>query len=331
MPTPENFRKFYDTELVPALASLEVLRRGIYVGLLVFIFVYLFCVFGSVYYFGGFHEFSLSNHTNKDFIVSLLILVAWAVVGVLVYKKLFDKRLAEIRDQFKRSVIVKIVEFVDPTLEYSEHMMIGKDEYIESKIFPIKPQVFRGEDYIVGSEGEVSYKFSELRARNYLKDHRGRKAFLTMFHGLFFIAEFRSQFNGETIVLPDTAQKIFGGFGEFIQKHNIFRDHLIKVDDAEFSREFVVYGDDVEGSKAVLTPALMKRITEFKKMSGHKLYLSFIGNKLNVAIPMQKDLFEPPVFGSMLHFDTIFENYKYLKLSTGIVKDLNVTETVSEE
>ena len=177
----------------------------------------------------------------------------------------------------------------------------------------------------MGSEGGVSYKFSELTSRNYLKDHRGRKAFLTMFQGLFFIATFNESFKGETIVLPDTAQKIFGGFGQFIQKHNIFRDHLIEVDDAEFNKEFVVYGNDINESKKVLSAALMKRITEFKKMSGHKVYLSLIGNRLNVAIPLIKDLFEPPVFGSMLHFDTIFENYKYLKLTTGIVKDLDPT------
>lgn len=325
MPTPEKFRRFYDAELVPHLASLEVLRKSIYAGMVVFAIVFFASVFTSVYYFGGFNEFSLNNHTNKDFIVSLLVLVFWAVVGVLVYKKLFDKKLAEIREQFKRSVIVKIVEFVDPEMEYSEHMMISEDEYIDSKIFPIRPQVFRGEDYVVGSEGEVSYKFSELRARNYLKDHRGRKAFLTMFHGLFFIAEFKESFGSETIVLPDTAQKVFGGFGEFIQTHNIFRDHLIKVDDPEFGKEFVVYGDDVEGSKKVLTSALMKRITEFKKTSGHKVYLSFVGNRMNVAIPLLQDLFEPPVFGSMLHFDTIFENYRYLKLSRGLLKDLSPT------
>ena len=330
MPKPENFRRFYDAELVPHLGSLEVLRKSIYAGMVTFAIVFFVCVFSSVYYFGGFHEFSLSNHTNKDFIVALLILVFWAVVGVLAYKKLFDKKLAEIRDQFKRSVIVKIVEFVDPTMEYSEHLMISEEEYVDSKIFPIKPQVFRGEDYVVGSEGEVSYKFSELRARNYLKDHRGRKAFLTMFHGLFFIAEFKESFGSETIVLPDTAQKIFGGFGEFVQKHNIFRDHLIKVDDPEFNKEFVVYGDDLEGSKKVLTSSLMKRITQFKKLTGHKVYFSFVGNKMNVAIPLVQDLFEPPVFGSMLHFDTIFENYKYLKLSRGMLKDLDPTGSETE-
>jgi len=325
MSTPDNFRRFYDAELVPHLGSLEVLRKSIYAGMVVFAIVFFLCVFSSVYYLGGFHDFSLSNHTNKDFIIALLILVFWAVVGVLVYKKLFDKKLAEIRDQFKRSVIVKIVEFVDPAMEYSENLMISEEEYVNSKIFPIKPQVFRGEDYVVGSEGEVSYKFSELRARNYLKDHRGRKAFLTMFHGLFFIAEFEDSFGSETIVLPDTAQKVFGGFGEFIQKHNIFRDHRIEIDDPEFGKEFVVYGDNIMASKKVLTPALMKRITEFKKMTGHKVYLSLVGNKMNVAIPLVQDLFEPPVFGSMLHYDTIYENYKYLKLSRGLLKDLDPT------
>ena len=84
MAKPENFRRFYDAELVPHLASLEVLRKSIYAGLIVFAIVFFACVFVSVYYLAGFHEFSLSEHTGMDFIIALLVLVFWAVVGLLV-------------------------------------------------------------------------------------------------------------------------------------------------------------------------------------------------------------------------------------------------------
>jgi len=323
MTSQDNFKDFYNNSLVPDLTSLELTRKKIYVGLVVFFALFLILVFISVFFLGGFHEFSLTEHTNKNFIVSLLILVFWAVIGVLIYKKLFDKKLGEIRSNFKRSIIDKIVVFVDPKLTYIDHKMISKQEYIDSKIYPIEPKVFRGEDYMVGSEGDISYKFSELHARVYLKDHRGRKAFYTLFHGLFFIADFHRDFGCETIILPDTAHKLFGRFGDFVQKHNIFRDKVIAVEDKEFSKEFVVYGNSQEGSDKILSQALLKRITDFKVKSGHKVYLSLIGSKLNVAIPLEKDLFEPPIFGSMLNYDTIEESYRYLKLLTGIVNDLD--------
>ena len=320
----ESFRKFYDEKLIPHLSDLEVERKKIYVGLTIFMMVFFTIVFSSVYYLGGFHDFSLSDHSNKDFLISLLLLVFWAMMGVLAYKKLFEKRLEDIRGKFKRSVIVKIVEFVDPQLSYHEDKLISQHEYDDSKIFPINAHRFRGEDYVVGSDGNISYKFSELHSRYIMKDHRGRKLFMTIFHGLFFIADMHREFKGETIILPDTAHKLFGPFGDFVQKHNIFRDKVIKVDNAEFDKEFVVYSNNVEESTSLLTTPLMDRITEFKKKSGHDVHISFIGSKVNVAISLTQDLFEPPIFGSMLDFEAIYENCRYLRLVTGIVEDLDL-------
>ncbi|MFH1321315.1 MAG: DUF3137 domain-containing protein [Bacteroidota bacterium] len=323
-----NFRKFYEDELVPHLTNLEVFRKKIYAGIVLFVLLFFLGVFSSIYYLGGFYEFSFENITNKNFIIALLLLVFWAMIGVLVFKKLFENKLAGVRYKFKRSVIVKIVEFIDPGLEYFEDQLISQDEYEASMIFPVKAKRFRGEDYVLGRDGKISFKFSELHSRYFLKDHRGRKAFITIFHGLFFIADFHKDFNCETIVLPDTAHKLFGPLGDFVQKHNIFRDKVIKVDDPEFDKEFVVYGNNPEVSAKILTPRLLKRITDFKKKSGHKVFISFIGSKVNVAISLTKDLFEPPIFGSMLVYDTIYENYKYLILATGIVKDLDLNSDI---
>ncbi|PCH93306.1 MAG: hypothetical protein COB85_07305 [Bacteroidetes bacterium] len=322
----EDFKKFYEEKLIPHLSDLEVERKKIYVGLIAFMILFFSIVFSSVYYLGGFHNFSLSDHSNKDFLISLLLLVFWAMVGVLVYKKLFETRLNDIRGKFKRSVIVKIVEYVDPSLAYNEDKLISQHEYDESKIFPVKAHRFRGEDYIVGSDGSTSYKFSELHSRYIMKDHRGRKLFITIFHGLFFIANLQKEFKGETIILPDTAHKLFGSFGDFVQKHNIFRDKVIKVDNADFSKEFVVYGNNEEESASILTDSLMNRITDFKKKSGHNVHISFVGSKINVAISLTQDLFEPPIYGSMLDFEAIYENCRYLRLATGIVSDLDLSK-----
>ncbi|MBL4651765.1 MAG: DUF3137 domain-containing protein [Flavobacteriales bacterium] len=71
----------------------------------------------------------------------------------------------------------------------------------------------------------------------------------------------------------------------------------------------------------------MQRITSFKEKTGHKIFVSFVGNKVFIAVSLHVDLFEPPVFGSMLDYNSIYENYKYLKLATGIVQDLELVKS----
>ncbi|PCJ84602.1 MAG: hypothetical protein COA57_08930 [Flavobacteriales bacterium] len=322
----EGFRAFYEKELVQHLQTLEVQRKKLAVKLNLSIAFGIIGLFLSIYFLAGFHNFSLKNHSNSDFIIALILLVAWAMLAVLVYKKVFYKKLQEIRFKFKRSVIVKIVDFVDPALKYRESRLITRDEYNASKLFPVKPHTYYGEDYILGKNGAVPYKFSELHTKYTMKDHRGRKLFYTIFRGLFFLADTGKQFKAETVVLPDTAHKLFGPLGDYIQDWNIFREQVVKIDDAEFDKEFVVYSNNLEESKKILTSQLMKRITEFKKKSGHKIFLSFINTHVNLAIPLDTDLFEPPVFGNMLNFELIYENYKYLKLATGIVDDLDLND-----
>ncbi|MBL4654337.1 MAG: DUF3137 domain-containing protein, partial [Bacteroidia bacterium] len=196
------------------------------------------------------------------------------------------------------------------------------------KIFPIDAKVYYGEDFLQGKKGKILFRFSELHTQTYLKDHRGRKAYMTIFQGLFFVAKFKRRFKGQTVILPDTAQKLFGKFGKEIQKLNWFRDDLVEVPDQEFGKEFVVYSSDPDETKNLLTEQLAKRILDFRNATGHRLSMSFIENCVNVAIPLNLDLFEPPLYSSMLDFETIFDDYRYLSIATGIVDDLDLNADI---
>lgn len=320
----KDFKSFYESKLVPDLERLEVDRKKLSV---LAIFSGLIGVVGlltSLYYFGGFHRFSLDNHSKADFLIALGVLVAWSVVGALFYKYVYTKKLNFIRGDFKRNIIQDIVDFVDPGLGYKEHELISQEDYEASKLFPVKAHEYYGEDYLLGKEGDISYKISELHTQYVMKDHRGRKAFFTVFSGLFFVADVNQNFEGETVVLPDAAKSLFGKFGEKLQQWNILRNEMVKTNDEVFDKNFVVYSDNPASALKILTKELRQRIIDFKLKMNHKVYVSFVGNRLNVAIPLKIDLFEPPVFGSMLNYDSIYENYKYLQLVTGIVHDLKL-------
>ena len=319
-----SFESFYQKQLVPHLRELETQRKSLAMLLWFAIFIGVVGFAVSVCYLGNFHEFSLDNHTKDDFLISLGVLVAWSVIAALFYKYVYQLKLQTLRSKFKKTVISDIVGFIDSGLGYHEHKLISKEEFEGSKLFPLPVHEYYGEDYLLGKEGEVSYKISEIHAQYTMKDHRGRKAFHTIFKGLFYVADVHQPFGCETVILPDAGPKLFSKFKEAIRTWQVFSNEVVTFDNQDFTKKFVVYSDSPEQTKKILNDNLIQRITSFKEKTGHKIFVSFVGNKVCVAISLNVDLFEPPVFGTMLNYDLIYQNYKYLRLVTGIVNDLEL-------
>ncbi|MHC4389637.1 MAG: DUF3137 domain-containing protein [Planctomycetota bacterium] len=182
-------------------------------------------------------------------------------------------------------------------------------------------------DYVSGKIGATRIEFSELHAE-YESGSGKNRSRRTVFKGLFFIADFNKHFTCQTIVLPDTAENLFGSFGKLFQSWNILRGQLIKLEDPEFERNFVVYGNDQIQARYILSTSLMERIVDFKRKTNRRIYLSFVGSKVFVAISFTKDLFEPRLFQTILDFGLIQEYFGDLQLAVGIVEDLNLNTRI---
>jgi len=72
----------------------------------------------------------------------------------------------------------------------------------------------------------------------------------------------------------------------------------------------------------------MKRITDFRKKTEKQIYLSFVSNKIFVAIPYHEDLFEPKIFKTLLDFSIIQEYYQDLMLAIEIVEELDLNTRI---
>jgi hypothetical protein len=196
-----------------------------------------------------------------------------------------------------------------------------------SKIFTTKPNRYKGDDLVWGKTGATTIKFSEIHAVHESGSGKNRHRH-TVFKGLFFIGDFNKDFTTQTVVLPDTAEKLFGYLGQKLQSLNIFRGQLIKLDDPEFEKHFVVYGNDQIQARYILSTSLMERIVEFKKKTGRKIYLSFVGSMVFVAVSYTRSLFEPRIFKTLLDFDPIRKYFEDLQLAIGIVDDLNLNTRI---
>ncbi len=315
MKTLEDLRNFYETALMPDLKVLDQQRRSIVrkITCVIIITILIGCV--------GFFLAAAYLHSTRPAVAlpfALCLLIAALICRLLTQTYVMD---------FKSVVIERIVRFIDPNLTYSPHNCIPKSTFMLSKIFTTTPNRYKGGDLVCGKVGATQIQFSELHAEYEISSGRNRHRY-TVFRGIFFVGDFNKHFTGQIIVLPDTAEKLFGRLGQKLQSLNIFRGNLIKLEDPEFESHFVVYGTDQIEARYVLSTSLMARITDFKKKTGKKIHLSFIGSMVFVAVSCTRSLFEPRLFKTLLDFEPVRQYFEDLQLAVGIVDDLNLNTRI---
>jgi len=252
----------------------------------------------------------------------IFVTVVYIILGSVVFKYL----IKDYRKEFKQKIMRPLISAIDNNLNYLCESHVSRKIVERADIFS-KIDRLSGNDYVTGKIDHINIEFSDIHAEKRHKDSKGREQWTTVFQGLFIMAEFHKDFNGKTIILPDTAQSSFGNLiGGWLQSNNFARDELIKMDDIEFEKEFVVYGSDQIEARYILSPNLMKKILTLKKRSKHPLYISFVRSHIHIAIEYNKDLFEPSVFHSLLEYKIAMEYIDTLHLSLGIVKELKLNE-----
>ena len=306
-----NFKEFYDAKLLPELEILDkerkqVDRRVLLIGLIA---VILIVIIG---------RFRGSATSYFQILIGVLAFVIMSVSS------------KKYRLNFKNKIVLKIAAFVDENLVYSPEGFVSREEFTNSAIFQKFCNNFTGEDHFKGKIGKTVIEFSEVVGRHKTTSGTGSKRkehYTTIFKGVFFVADFNKNFIGHTLVLPDTAEKMLGKLGQNLQAFSS-RGELIKLEDPEFEKEFCVYADDQVEARYILSPSLMQRIVEFKRKWNTKVYLSFRDSKVYIAIKMDKNLFETRLFKSIVDYNFIEANIRFLILLTGIVEDLNLNTRI---
>jgi len=319
MKTTEELRRFYDTVLREDLQALEDKRKRL-VNTCIITFVAVVVA--------GLAGLAIMGAMGGPGPVVFIFPVFALVIGGVIY----GVQHKDYARDFKEWIIARLVEFVDKSLVYSPHSCIAQSDYMASKIFRQRPDRYTGDDHVNGRIGATQMQFSELHSeyKTTSRDSKGHTQthWHTIFKGLFFIADFNKHFTCELFVLPDTAEKLFGRFGQKLQSLNVCRGQLVKLEDPEFERRFVVYADDQIQARYILSTSLMQRITSFQTRHGRPVHMSFVGSRIYVAISCRQALFEPRVFSTLLDFAAIEEYYNDLDLAVGIVEDLNLNTRI---
>lgn len=315
MKSTSELTDFYYKELYPSLSELEETRKRIvsqlkfYGGMGIVIFLIVALWMGKN--FGFFHPLMMG------------IAIAFIVLASITYRAMTSGYAKD----FKERIITPMVGAIDSHLLYNPNFMVSQHLFERSELFKHSIDRYSGNDYVKGSIDGVPLEFSDVHAEYQTRDSKGRTQWHTLFRGLFLVAEFNKHFKAKTVVLPDLSEKTFGNLiGRWFQSINISRAKVIQLDDPEFEKKFVVYGDDPIEARYILSHSMMKRIVEFQKKISYPLFISFVHNHIHVAIGAGKDLFEPTVFKSLLDYKQAMEYIHTLRNTIGIIEELKLNE-----
>ncbi len=144
----------------------------------------------------------------------------------------------------------------------------------------------------------------------------GRK---TIFKGLFFEADFPKSLERETF-LHITTHNLTAQVAQQMQQ----KGEVVTLEDTTFNRLFLVRSNSQVEARYILSTSLMKRLTDFYQKVRKPLKVSFIGNKIYIAVSSEHHVFEPRLFKSMVSFAPLREYFITLNFMLAVVQDLNL-------
>jgi hypothetical protein len=341
MKTLAELQAFYESDLLPDLQEMESLRlkKRKQIRILEYIMKPLIFAPAGLLVIGTMTGEDIFDAILFQFFYMIFIFIAFVFIRT---------RLSNSYNppEFKTRIMDRIVQFIDDELTYEPKNCIAWDDFLNSGIFYYDKNTFyNGDDLVKGSIGRTSFAFSEIITYGLIQDPKGRDAdtVYSIFHGLFFIADFNKKFKGKTFVFPRKRKRkrerlrgkhfrfFFPFFPDWI--HVIFYrmkknyGELVRLEDPRFEKSFVVYGSDQIEARYILSTALMRRICDYREKTKKNIYISFVDNRVHVGIYYGHNLFETDVYTS-LDFGLIREYYEDMAHVIGIVEDLHLNTRI---
>jgi len=241
------------------------------------------------------------------FVIGIWLLSVWYPVRVVIKGRTVYN--AELKQAVIGAMADNMLKFAKLPFEseryekycHYKHDARISDEWIDaSELFVVKDRKIKGEDYFEGKYGLTEFFMSELKITS--EDQSTDPEYSstqTAFNGVLFVADFKKNFTGLTVVetnLIKTNSAVGGFFAKTLQ--NAARttskraNHTIEFEAAEFNRHFTVRTDNEIEARDILSPTLMVHLLDFCKSHPNPMMISFHHSFMFVAVWSQKNFID---------------------------------------
>lgn len=234
---------------------------------------------------------------GSDLAVAGLVLAAAGVfIAWLTHHLLHGGACEAWRHKYKEQVFSRAARAVAPGINYSPYAMVQQQDFQRSGLFNSRIDRYRGEDCFSGRSGSTDLIFSELHVEREEKsrDSDGKQTtrWVTVFKGIYLIADFHKHFRCQVSIVPDVAEATFGWMG---RKFQGLSGDLVRMENPEFERAFKVQASDPVEVRYLLTPDMQERFLEFRNRWSMGVRAALIDSNLHLAIPNNENWFETDI------------------------------------
>jgi hypothetical protein len=256
-------------------------------------------------------------------------------IGVIIGAVFFyraHKRGATFLGRLKYEMMRRLLDAIQPGLQYDPASGIPKSMFTASRLFSHNPDRYDVEDLIHGRVGETDIMLSEVHAqyRSTTTDSKGRTrtTYHTFFRGLFMCADFHKHFRGTMRVMPNSTS-FLGGLGRALSAFRPFSsEQLVRLEDPEFEKTFNVFGSDDIEARYILSPGMMRRMLDLRERWNDDIRLSFLDSNVCIAIEHGGDFFEPALNRPADSQQQLQRIVGEIGACLGIVEDLNLNTRI---
>lgn len=183
----------------------------------------------------------------------------------------------------KGKLVGQMLTFIDPSYQYFPTEMFSSSLFRKGG-FIKSWNIYTSEDLIKGSVRSRSFECGEV----FVAEKKNNDRRITRFHGMVFAVDMPFDKKLKIDILPDSVEDTFGStVGTAMQKMNVLRPHLVKFDNREFERQFVVYSNNEDEARSFVSFKLM----EYLLNRSHPVYVSVHDGKLFLGLDNRYDLF----------------------------------------
>ena len=258
-------------------------------------------------------------YLNVEFGFAFMIRWAGAIFSVFVLLlpyNLLRRIETSYIESFRTVFLNESIPAINKNISYTEKQCLSQEEFESSKIFTYQSiWSYTGSDHFESAEN--NFHGSKLKVQQLEKTTSNGKTetkITEVFNGYFFVADFNKNFQGETFILPDISRSVMGEvsgelLNEYVHRKNL---QLVQLENPDFEKMFAVYSTDGVEARYILSTKLVERITTLKNTFYQDMYISFVNNKINIAIQSEDALFAPGIFTRVDNETFLEKQFNYL-------------------
>lgn len=295
-PNIEKIITNLNSNLYDVLKDLEDSRLRIVKNSNTFLYISVTVIIGFVI------NFMFTSNNSILFLGIVLLLVGFAVYYFWI---VIDKNHLII--DFNDKVVPHIINEFLTDSHFDANAIICSSEYWRSDLFKKEEDRYSGDSFISGVLGKTFLQFSRLHTE-YERRTRKSTTWVTIFKGVFLVADSNKRIENRVYILPDSAEWSLGGIGKWMQERfgGSGRGEMVYLEDPEFERRFVVYATDPVEARYLLTPNMQHYFVQLSDhIGGEDIHASFIDGRLYLALSGRFELFSFWMRKSLLDPETM--------------------------